>query len=244
MSKKEIVKEFYPYVCDALNTMIINTDTLKHTYDVLSNIKNYSVDEVINAQSIVKDIIHKAVFAFEDKLIKNVSFEDILLYAQVTKSLGSNKNNKNNFFVGNNTGVIINTNNMVGTKSFEAIQHDLFGGKPTIYKKKVKKNKIKLDNSVTLYSTIPYLTLKDNQKLYRIATLIPKRLRKDDRNNSLIYGSLPTMYFVSDNRKRDYIIARNNYIKICRDQNKDAVKRYEDTTNIPFGYDISVKCIK
>lgn len=247
-NNKELVKEFYPYISEAIKTMDnLTVDNVKNIYNILNNQNDYSVADVIVAQKKLELIIDNAVAVFKDKLIKNISLNDILLYTQVAKTLTDNK--KSNNFFGDNTGTIknkvsIDTNHIVGTKSFEAIQHDLFGGKPTIYKKKIKKNKINLNNSVTLYSTIPYVTLKDNQKLYRIATLIPKRLRKDDRNNSLIYGSLPTMYFISDNRKRDFVIARNNYIKICRDQNQENVKRYEDTINIPFGYDVSIKCIK
>lgn len=247
-SNKEIVKEFYPYVSEALKKMDnVNIETIKNTYDILSNMNDYSVDEVINAQKIVKDIINQTIIEFKDKLIKNVSFDDILLYAQVSKSFSSKNNSKKNFFE-NNTGVVINTKNMVGTKSFEVIQHDLFGGEPTVYKKKKKMSKI--NDKVMLYSNIPYLTLKKNEHLYRIATLIPYNKQVVDDNvkgekvRGLIYGMLPTMYFVTDNKKRDFRIARNNYINIVRSQNEKMVKRYEETYGITLGYDISAKKIK
>lgn len=248
-SNKEIVKEFYPYVSEALKKMDnVDIETLQNIYDILSNMNDYSVDEVINAQKIVKDIINQTIVEFKDKLIKNVSFDDILLYAQVSKSvLKSSNNTKKNFFGNNNnTGVIIDTKNMVGTKSFEAIQHDLFGGEPKLYKK--KKEITKINDKVTLYSTIPYLTLKKNEHLYRIATLIPYNKQVVDDNGKkirgLIYGMLPTMYFVTDNKKRDYRIARNNYINIVRSQNEKMVKRYEETYGITLGYDVSAKMIK
>lgn len=248
-SNKEIVKEFYPYVSEALKKMDnVDIETLKNTYDILSNMNDYSVDEVINAQKIVKDIINQTIVEFKDKLIKNVSFDDILLYAQVSKSVLKNSNKVKKNFFGNNTGVVIDTKNMVGTKSFEAIQHDLFGGKPTVYKKKKKMSKI--NDKVMLYSNIPYLTLKKNEHLYRIATLIPYNKQVVDDNvkgekvRGLIYGMLPTMYFVTDNKKRDFIIARNNYINIVRSQNEKMVKRYEKTYGITLGYDISAKKIK
>ncbi len=242
-SNKEIVKEFYPYVSDALKKMDnVNIDTIKNTYKILSNMNDYSIDEVINAQKIVNDIINQIIAEFKDKLIKNVSFDDILLYAQVSTSFSSKNNMKKNFFE-NNTGVIIDTKNMVGTKSFEAIQHDLFGGAPTIYKK--RKKSVKVNDKVTLYSTIPYIALKDNQKLYRIATLIPTSCQDGDvKRKGLIEGHLPVMYFISDNRKRDYIIARNNYVNILKSQNENTVKRYEQKYGITLGYDISIKRIK
>lgn len=242
-SNKEFIKEFYPYVSDALKKMDnVNIETIKNTYDILSNMNDYSVDEVINAQKIVKDIINQTIIEFKDKLIKNVSFDDILLYAQVSKSFSSKNNSKKNFFE-NNTGVVINTKNMVGTKSFEVIQHDLFGGEPTIYKK--RKKPAKVNDKVTLYSTIPYVNLKGNQKLYRIATLIPISCQDGDvKRKGLIEGSLPIMYFISDNRMRDYIIARNNYVNILKSQNEDQVKRYEKKYGITLGYDVSIKRIK
>lgn len=242
MNKKDIVKEFYPYVSEALNNMVnIDVDSLKKTYDILSNINNYSVEEVINAQKMVKDIINQAVLTFENKLIKNVSFDDILLYAQVSKSV--KKTDNKNFFE-NTTGVTIDTKNIVGTKSFTAIQNDLFGGKPTIYKKKRNKS-IKIKDKITLYSTVPYLTLKEEEKLYRIATLIPIRCQDGNvKSRGLIYGMLPVMYFVSDNRKRDFRIARNNYIDILRSQNENMVKAYEQKFGITLGYDVSIKEIK
>ena len=244
-NNKEIVKEFYPYVSDALKKMDnVDIETLQNIYNILSNMNDYSVDEVINAQKIVKDIINKTIDEFKDKFIKNVSFDDIILYAQVSKSVLKNNNTKKNFF--NNTGVTIDTKNIVGTKSFEAIQHDLFGGEPTVYKKKKKFSKI--NDKVTLYSNIPYLTLKKNEHLYRIATLIPYNKQVVDDNGKkikgLIYGMLPTMYFVTDNKKRDFRIARNNYINIVRSQNEKLVKHYEETYNITLGYDVSAKMIK
>lgn len=241
MNKKDIVKEFYPYVSEALNNMDnVDLDSLKKTYDTLSNINNYSVEDVINAQKMVKDIISQAVLTFENKLIKNVSFDDILLYAQVSKSI--KKTDNKNFFR-NTTGVIVDTKNIVGTKSFTTIQNDLFGGKPTIYKKRNKVKKIK--DKITLYSTVPYLILKEGEKLYRIATLIPISCQDGNvKSRGLIYGMLPVMYFVSDNRKRDFRIARNNYIDILRSQNENMVKTYEQKFGITVGYDVSIKEIK
>ncbi len=246
-SNKEIVKEFYPYVSEALKKMDnVDIETLQNTYDILSNMNDYSVDEVINAQKIVKDIINKTIDEFKDKLIKNVSFDDILLYAQVSKSVSKKSSKAKKNFFENNTGVTIDTKNMVGTKSFEAIQHDLFGGEPTVYKK--KKMFSKINDKVTLYSNIPYLTLRKNEHLYRIATLIPYNKQVVDDNGKkikgLIYGMLPTMYFVTDNKKRDFRIARNNYINIVRSQNEKMVKHYEETYGITLGYDVSAKMIK
>lgn len=246
-SNKEIVKEFYPYVSEALKKMDnVDIETLQNTYDILSNMNDYSVDEVINAQKIVKDIINKTIDEFKDKLIKNVSFDDILLYAQVSKSVSKKSSKAKKNFFENNTGVTIDTKNMVGTKSFEAIQHDLFGGEPTVYKK--KKMFSKINDKVTLYSNIPYLTLRENEHLYRIATLIPYNKQVVDDNGKkikgLIYGMLPTMYFVTDNKKRDFRIARNNYINIVRSQNEKMVKHYEETYGITLGYDVSAKMIK
>lgn len=241
--KKEIVKEFYPYVSEALKKMDnVNIESIKNIHDILSNMNDYSVDEVINAQKTVKDIINQTIIEFRDKFIKNVSFDDILLYAQVSKSFKEKK--YDNFFKHNDTGVTIDIKNIAGTKSFETIQNDLFGGEPKVYKKRNKS--VKINERVMLYSTIPYLTLKKNQHVYSIATLIP--YSKQDscgyKKRGLIYGNLPTMYFVTDNKKRDFRIARNNYINIVRSQNENAVKNYEGTYGITLGYDVSAKLIK
>lgn len=247
--KKEIVKEFYPFVSEALKQMDkIDIPVLKSLYDkILTNTGEYSVDEIFKAQETVMDIVNKTVEVFKNKLIKNISIEDILLYSQVSKSIGNKEKSVNNFFKKNDTGVSIDTKNMVGTKSFTAIQNDLFGGEPTVYKNKRNKS-VNINDKVMLYSTIPYLKLEKNQHLYRIATLIPYNKQTPGINGyksrGLIYGMLPTMYFVTDNKKRDYRIARNNYIKIVRSQNEKAVKKYEDTYGITLGYDVSAKLIK
>ena len=217
----------------------------------MKSILKSSIDTITNDTN-VEDIIDNACSVFREKITKELSLDDLLLYAQVAKTSQDFDNNKKrtSFFDKNVRDVTINDiDEFTGTSAFKAVEQDLFGNlvnTPEIQKRHCNGRSVakKVKDTITLYDNIndvPCPTGK--QAVYRLAVCIPKRFNKvNSYKRPLIYGRIPTMYFISDNRDKDFIIARNNFTKLIRKKYYDALREYEEKY-VPIGHDISMKKI-
>ena len=181
-----------------------------------------------------------------------MSLDDLLLYAQVAKTSQDFDNNKKrtSFFDKKIQDITIKDIDLINsTSTYKAIEQDLFGNStkaPEIQKRYCTGRSIarKIKDTIKLYDNlndVPCPTGK--QAVYRLAVCIPKRFNKvNSYKRPLIYGRIPTMYFISDNRDRDFIIARNNFTKLIRKKYYDALREYEEKY-VPIGHDISMKKI-
>lgn len=253
MKEKEIqTKELYPFISDAVKRMDISLENIQWAHKIITNNTSGYLDDINKIQKYVEDIIDNACSVFREKITNELSLDDLLLYAQVAKTSQDFDNNKKrtSFFDKNVKDVTINDiDAFTGTSAFKAIEQDLFGNStkaPEIQKRYCTSRSIsrKVKDTIKLYDNlndVPCPTGK--QAVYRLAVCIPKRFNKvNSYKRPLIYGRIPTMYFISDNRDKDFIIARNNFTKLIRKKYYDALREYEEKY-VPIGHDISMKKI-
>ena len=253
MKEKEVqTKELYPFVSDAIKKMDISLENIQWAHKIITNNTAGYLDDINKIQKYVEDIIDNACSVFREKITKELSLDDLLLYAQVAKTSQDFDNNKKrtSFFDKKIQDITIKDIDLINsTSTYKAIEQDLFGNStkaPEIQKRYCTGRSIarKIKDTIKLYDNlndVPCPTGK--QAVYRLAVCIPKRFNKvNSYKRPLIYGRIPTMYFISDNRDRDFIIARNNYTKLIRKKYYDALREYEEKY-VPIGYDISMKKI-
>lgn len=253
MKEKEVqTKELYPFVSDAIKKMDISLENIQWAHKIITNNTAGYLDDINKIQKYVEDIIDNACSVFREKITKELSLDDLLLYAQVAKTSQDfdNNNKRTSFFDKNVKDVTIKDIDIIsGTETFKSLERDLFGNlinTPEIQKRRCNGRSIarKVKDTIKLYDNlndVPCPTGK--QAVYRLAVCIPKRFNKvNSYKRPLIYGRIPTMYFISDNRDRDFIIARNNFTKLIRKKYYDALREYEEKY-VPIGHDISMKKI-
>lgn len=253
MKEKEVqTKELYPFVSDAIKKMDISLEDIQWAHKIITNNTAGYLDDINKIQKYVENIIDNACSVFREKITKELSLDDLLLYAQVAKTSQDFDNNKKrkSFFDKKIQDITIKDIDLINsTGTFKAIEQDLFGNStkaPEIQKRYCTGRSIarKVKDTIKLYDNIndvPCPTGK--QAVYRLAVCIPKRFNKvNSYKRPLIYGRIPTMYFISDNRDRDFIIARNNFTKLIRKKYYDALREYEEKY-VPIGHDISMKKI-
>lgn len=253
MKEKEIqTKELYPFVSDAVKKMDISLENIQWAHKIITNNTAGYLDDINKIQKYVEDIIDNACSVFREKITKELSLDDLLLYAQVAKTSQDFDNNKKrtSFFDKNVKDVTINDiDAFTGTSAFKTIEQDLFGNStkaPEIQKRYCTSRSIarKVKDTITLYDNLNDVPCPvGKQSVYRLAVCIPKRFNKvNSYKRPLIYGRIPTMYFISENRDKDFIIARNNFTKLIRKKYYDALREYEEKY-VPIGHDISMKKI-
>lgn len=253
MKEKEVqTKELYPFVSDAIKKMNISLENIQWAHKIITNNTAGYLDDINKIQKYVEDIIDNACSVFREKITKELSLDDLLLYAQVAKTSQDFDNNKKrtSFFDKKIQDITIRDIDLINsTSTYKAIEQDLFGNStkaPEIQKRYCTGRSIarKIKDTIKLYDNlndVPCPTGK--QAVYRLAVCIPKRFNKvNSYKRPLIYGRIPTMYFISDNRDRDFIIARNNFTKLIRKKYYDALREYEEKY-VPIGHDISMKKI-
>lgn len=253
MKEKEVqTKELYPFVSDAIKKMDISLENIQWAHKIITNNTAGYLDDINKIQKYVEDIIDNACSVFREKITKELSLDDLLLYAQVAKTSQDFDNNKKrtSFFDKKIQDITIRDIDLINsTSTYKAIEQDLFGNStkaPEIQKRYCTGRSIarKIKDTIKLYDNlndVPCPTGK--QAVYRLAVCIPKRFNKvNSYKKPLIYGRIPTMYFISDNRDRDFIIARNNFTKLIRKKYYDALREYEEKY-VPIGHDISMKKI-
>lgn len=253
MKEKEVqTKELYPFVSDAIKKMDISLENIQWAHKIITNNTAGYLDDINKIQKYVEDIIDNACSVFREKITKELSLDDLLLYAQVAKTSQDFDNNKKrtSFFDKKIQDITIRDIDLINsTSTYKAIEQNLFGNStkaPEIQKRYCTGRSIarKIKDTIKLYDNlndVPCPTGK--QAVYRLAVCIPKRFNKVNLyKRPLIYGRIPTMYFISDNRDRDFIIARNNYTKLIRKKYYDALREYEEKY-VPIGHDISMKKI-
>ena len=253
MKEKEIqTKELYPFISDAIKKMDISLENIQWAHKIITNNTAGYLDDINKIQKYVEDIIDNACSVFREKITKELSLDDLLLYAQVAKTSQDfdNNNKRTSFFDKNVKDVTIKNIDIIsGTETFKSLERDLFGNlinTPEIQKRRCNGRSAakKVKDTIKLYDNlndVPCPTGK--QAVYRLAVCIPKRFNNvNSYKRPLIYGRIPTMYFISDNRDRDFIIARNNFTKLIRKKYYDALREYEEKY-VPIGHDISMKKI-
>lgn len=255
MKEKEVqTKELYPFISDAIKKMDISLENIQWTHKIITNNTAGYLDDINKIQKYVENIIDNACSVFREKITKELTLDDLLLYAQVAKASQDFDNNKKrtSFFdkkIQDITIKDIDLINSTGTSTYKAIEQDLFGNStkaPEIQKRYCTGRSIarKVKDTIKLYDNINDVPCPvGKQAVYRLAVCIPKRFNKvNSYKRPLIYGRIPTMYFISDNRDRDFIIARNNFTKLIRKKYYDALREYEENY-VPIGHDISMKKI-
>ena len=253
MKEKEVqTKELYPFVSDAIKKMDISLENIQWAHKIITNNTAGYLDDINKIKKYVEDIIDNACSVFREKITKELSLDDLLLYAQVAKTSQDFDNNKKqtSFFDKKIQDITIRDIDLINsTSTYKAIEQDLFGNStkaPEIQKRYCTGRSIarKIKDTIKLYDNlndVPCPTGK--QAVYRLVVCIPKRFNKvNSYKRPLIYGRIPTMYFISDNRDRDFIIARNNFTKLIRKKYYDALREYEEKY-VPIGHDISMKKI-
>lgn len=253
MKEKEVqTKELYPFVSDAIKKMDISLENIQWAHKIITNNTAGYLDDINKIQKYVEDIIDNACSVFREKITKELSLDDLLLYAQVAKTSQDFDNNKKrtSFFDKKIQDITIKDIDLINsTSTYKAIEQDLFGNStkaPEIQKRYCTGRSVarKIKDTIKLYDNlndVPCPTGK--QAVYRLAVCIPKRFNKvNSYKRPIIYGRIPTMYFISDNRDRDFIIARNNFTKLIRKKYYDALREYEEKY-VPIGHDISMKKI-
>ena len=253
MKEKEIqTKELYPFVSDAIKKMDISLENIQWAHKIITNNTAGYLDDINKIQKYVEDIIDNACSVFREKITKELSLDDLLLYAQVAKTSQDFDNNKKrtSFFDKKIQDITIKDIDLINsTSTYKAIEQDLFGNStkaPEIQKRYCTGRSIarKIKDTIKLYDNLNDVPCPiGKQAVYRLAVCIPKRFNKvNSYKRPLIYGRIPTMYFISDNRDRDFIIARNNFTKLIRKKYYDALREYEEKY-VPIGHDISMKKI-
>lgn len=253
MKEKEVqTKELYPFVSDAIKKMDISLENIQWAHKIITNNTAGYLDDINKIQKYVEDIIDNACSVFREKITKELSLDDLLLYAQVAKTSQDFDNNKKrtSFFDKKIQDITIKDIDIINsTSTYKAIEQDLFGNStkaPEIQKRYCTGRSIarKVKDTIKLYDNINDVPCPiGKQAVYRLAVCIPKRFNKvNSYKRPLIYGRIPTMYFISDNRARDFIIARNNFTKLIRKKYYDALREYEEKY-VPIGHDISMKKI-
>lgn len=255
MKEKEVqTKELYPFISDAIKKMDISLENIQWAHKIITNNTAGYLDDINKIQKYVENIIDNACSVFREKITKELSLDDLLLYAHVAKASQDFDNNKKrtSFFdkkIQDITIKDIDLINSTGTSTYKAIEQDLFGNStkaPEIQKRYCTGRSIarKVKDTIKLYDNLNDVPCPvGKQAVYRLAVCIPKRFNKvNSYKRPLIYGRIPTMYFISDNRDRDFIIARNNFTKLIRKKYYDALREYEEKY-VPIGHDISMKKI-
>lgn len=251
MKEKEVqTKELYPFVSDAIKKMDISLENIQWAHKIITNNTSGYLDDINKIQKYVEDIIDNACSVFREKITKELSLDDLLLYAQVAKTSQDFDNNKKrtSFFDKKIQDITIKDIDLINsTSTYKAIEQDLFGNStkaPEIQKRYCTGRSIarKIKDTIKLYDNLNDVPCPiGKQAVYRLAVCIPKRFNKvNSYKRPLIYGRIPTMYFISDNRDRDFIIARNNFTKLIRKKYYDALREYEEKY-VPIGHDISMK---
>ena len=253
MKEKEVqTKELYPFVSDAIKKMDICLENIQWAHNIITNNIAGYLDDINKIQKYVEDIIDNACSVFREKITKELSLDDLLLYAQVAKTSQDFDNNKKrtSFFDKKIQDITIKDIDLINsTSTYKAIEQDLFGNStkaPEIQKRYCTGRSVarKIKDTIKLYDNLNDVPCPiGKQAVYRLAVCIPKRFNNvNSYKRPLIYGRIPTMYFISDNRDRDFIIARNNFTKLIRKKYYDALCEYEEKY-VPIGHDISMKKI-
>lgn len=253
MKEKEIqTKELYPFVSDAIKKMDISLENIQWAHKIITHNTVGYLDDINKIQKYVENIIDNACSVFREKITKELSLDDLLLYAQVAKTSQDFDNNKKrtSFFDKKIQDITIKDIDLINsTSTYKAIEQDLFGNStkaPEIQKRYCTGRSAakKVKDTIKLYDNLNDVPCPvGKQSVYRLAVYIPKRFNKvNSYKRSFIYGRIPTMYFISDNRDRDFIIARNNFTKLIRKKYYDALREYEEKY-VPIGHDISMKKI-
>lgn len=253
MKEKEIqTKELYPFISDAVKRMDISLENIQWAHKIVTYDTSGYLDDINKIQKYVETIIDNACSVFREKITKELSLDDLLLYAQVAKTSQEFDNNKKrtSFFDKKIQDITIKDIDLINsTGTFKAIEQDLFGNStkaPEIQKRYCTSRSIarKVKDTIKLYDNLNDVPCSvGKQSVYRLAVCIPKRFNKvNSYKRPLIYGRIPTMYFISENRDKDFIIARNNFTKLIRKKYYDALREYEEKY-VPIGHDISMKKI-
>lgn len=253
MKEKEIqTKELYPFISDAVKRMDISLENIQWAHKIVTYDTSGYLDDINKIQKYVETIIDNACSVFREKITKELSLDDLLLYAQVAKTSQEFDNNKKrtSFFDKKIQDITIKDIDLINsTGTFKAIEQDLFGNStkaPEIQKRYCTSRSIarKVKDTIKLYDNLNDVPCPvGKQSVYRLAVCIPKRFNKvNSYKRPLIYGRIPTMYFISENRDKDFIIARNNFTKLIRKKYYDALREYEEKY-VPIGHDISMKKI-
>lgn len=253
MKEKEVqTKELYPFVSDAIKKMDISLENIQWAHKIITNNTAGYLDDINKIQKYVETIIDNACSVFREKITKELSLDDLLLYAQVAKTSQDFDNNKKrtSFFGKKIQDITIKDIDLINsTGTYKAIEQDLFGNStkaPEIQKRYCTGRSVarKIKDTIKLYDNLNDVPCPvGKQSVYRLAVCIPKRFNKvNSYKRPLIYGRIPTMYFISENRDKDFIIARNNFTKLIRKKYYDALCEYEEKY-VPIGHDISMKKI-
>lgn len=253
MKEKEIqTTELYPFISDAVKRMDISLENIQWAHKIVTYDTSGYLDDINKIQKYVETIIDNACSVFREKITKELSLDDLLLYAQVAKTSQEFDNNKKrtSFFDKKIQDITIKDIDLINsTGTFKAIEQDLFGNStkaPEIQKRYCTSRSIarKVKDTIKLYDNLNDVPCPvGKQSVYRLAVCIPKRFNKvNSYKRPLIYGRIPTMYFISENRDKDFIIARNNFTKLIRKKYYDALREYEEKY-VPIGHDISMKKI-
>ena len=95
MKEKEVqTKELYPFVSDAIKKMDISLENIQWAHKIITNNTAGYLDDINKIQKYVEDIIDNACSVFREKITKELSLDDLLLYAQVAKTSQDFDNNK------------------------------------------------------------------------------------------------------------------------------------------------------
>ena len=254
MTEKEIqTKELYPFISDAIKKVDITLDNIQWAHQVITHNNTCCyLDDINKIQKYVEDIIDNACVSFRKKITKELSLDDLLLYAQVAKKSQDFDNTKKLTSFFDNSIKIKEANiklDITGNKAFKAIEGDLFGNLVNTSEIQIRhcnerSSHQKVKDTIRLYENINDVPSPvGKQSVYRLAVCIPKRFNNiKTYRKSLIFDRIPIVYFISENRDKDFIIARNNYTKLIRKKYYVELREYEERY-VPIGHDISMKKI-
>ena len=115
MKEKEVqTKELYPFVSDAIKKMDISLENIQWAHKLMTNNTAGYLDDINKIQKYVENIIDNTCSVFREKITKELSLDDLLLYAQVAKmSQDFDNNKKRTSFFDKNVNVNVNVNDYV-----------------------------------------------------------------------------------------------------------------------------------
>ena len=188
MKEKEVqTKELYPFVSDAIKKMDISLENIQWAHKIITNNTAGYLDDINKIQKYVEDIIDNACSVFREKITKELSLDDLLLYAQVAKTSQDfdNNNKRTSFFDKNVKDVTIKDIDIIsGTETFKSLERDLFGNlinTPEIQKRRCNGRSAtkKVKDTIKLYDNLNDVPCPvGKQAVYRLAVYIPKRFNK------------------------------------------------------------------
>ena len=163
MKEKEVqTKELYPFVSDAIKKMDISLENIQWAHKIITNNTAGYLDDINKIQKYVEDIIDNACSVFREKITKELSLDDLLLYAQVAKTSQDFDNNKKrtSFFDKKIQDITIKDIDLINsTSTYKAIEQDLFGNStkaPEIQKRYCTGRSIarKIKDTIKLYDNL------------------------------------------------------------------------------------------